>query len=338
MPSVPSTIAPLRFSSAELPERARGRAIRALREQGLLPIEPLRDRTVQVRVTKWFLPGASVLSGTLGGIRQDGDPRARDAGDDLFFAVNLAGRSVVTQGRREATLHTGDAILLSDVGGPFTLIRPARVRFIGVRVSRRAVASLMMGSDTAAMRLIPRGSHAVGIMARYVGAVLDAGVPISTEVSCAIATHLHDLIALSAGATRDGAAMAQARGMRAARLEAIKDDIRSNLLDETLSVTALAARHGVTPRYVHKLFEDEGVTYTQFVVQRRLDRALPMLRDPRFSARRISDIAYDVGFGDLSYFNRVFRRRYGATPSEIRECRAALSRPDQVQGAEIRGR
>jgi AraC-like DNA-binding protein len=176
----------------------------------------------------------------------------------------------------------------------------------------------MVGRDTAAMRLIARGTPAVTLMARYVGAVLDAGVPISAEVSRAVATHLHDLIALTAGATRDGTAIAQARGVRAARLEAIKDDIRSNLPDETLAVTALAARHGVTPRYVHKLFEDEGVTYTQFVVQHRLDRALRMLRDPRLSARRISDIANDVGFADLSYFNRVFRRRYDATPSEIR--------------------
>jgi len=66
------------------------------------------------------------------------------------------------------------------------------------------------------------------------------------------------------------------------------------------------------------LFEDEGVTYTQFVLQHRLHRALRMLRDPQCAARRISDIAYDVGFGDLSYFNRVFCRRYDATPSEIR--------------------
>jgi AraC-like DNA-binding protein len=34
--------------------------------------------------------------------------------------------------------------------------------------------------------------------------------------------------------------------------------------------------------------------------------------------RGISSIAYDVGFGDLSYFNRVFRRQYNATPSDIR--------------------
>jgi len=134
----------------------------------------------------------------------------------------------------------------------------------------------------------------------------------------AIVTHLHDLVALSAGATGDGAMAATARGGRAARLQAIKTDIAAHLDDETLGVVAVAARHGVTPRYVHKLFEDEGVTYTQFVLRHRLDRAFRILRDSRGAARRISEIAYDVGFGDLSYFNRAFRRQYDATPSEVR--------------------
>jgi AraC-like DNA-binding protein len=43
-----------------------------------------------------------------------------------------------------------------------------------------------------------------------------------------------------------------------------------------------------------------------------------MLRDRRFSTRSIVSIAYDSGFGDRSYFNRTFRRRYGTTPTEIR--------------------
>ena len=46
--------------------------------------------------------------------------------------------------------------------------------------------------------------------------------------------------------------MARARGVRAARLQAIKADITSNLVDETLAMATVAARHGVTPRYVHK--------------------------------------------------------------------------------------
>jgi AraC-like DNA-binding protein len=43
-----------------------------------------------------------------------------------------------------------------------------------------------------------------------------------------------------------------------------------------------------------------------------------MLTDVRFVQRSISSVAFGVGFGDLSYFNRAFRRCYGATPSEIR--------------------
>jgi AraC-like DNA-binding protein len=43
-----------------------------------------------------------------------------------------------------------------------------------------------------------------------------------------------------------------------------------------------------------------------------------MLVDLRFGDRSISAVAYEAGFGDLSYFNRTFRRRYGATPSDVR--------------------
>jgi len=43
-----------------------------------------------------------------------------------------------------------------------------------------------------------------------------------------------------------------------------------------------------------------------------------MLIDARFSDRTVSSVAFEAGFGDLSYFNRAFRRRYGATPSDVR--------------------
>jgi AraC-like DNA-binding protein len=54
------------------------------------------------------------------------------------------------------------------------------------------------------------------------------------------------------------------------------------------------------------------------VLDARLTHAYRLLTDPRWRDRNISSIAFEVGFGDLSYFNRAIRRRYGATPSEIR--------------------
>jgi AraC-like DNA-binding protein len=39
---------------------------------------------------------------------------------------------------------------------------------------------------------------------------------------------------------------------------------------------------------------------------------------PRRRGEKISAVAFDCGFADVSYFNRVFRRRYGAAPSDVR--------------------
>jgi len=54
------------------------------------------------------------------------------------------------------------------------------------------------------------------------------------------------------------------------------------------------------------------------VLAQRLMRAHALLTDPRHASEKISTIAFDAGFGDVSYFNRVFRERYGDTPSAIR--------------------
>jgi AraC-like DNA-binding protein len=43
-----------------------------------------------------------------------------------------------------------------------------------------------------------------------------------------------------------------------------------------------------------------------------------MSSNPLLAERSITAIAYESGFGDLSHFNRAFRRRYGETPSEVR--------------------
>ena len=50
-----------------------------------------------------------------------------------------------------------------------------------------------------------------------------------------------------------------------------------------------------------------------------------MLSESQFSDHAVSTIAYDTGFGDLSYFNRSFRKLYGTNPLGVR--RAVNERP-----------
>jgi AraC-like DNA-binding protein len=66
------------------------------------------------------------------------------------------------------------------------------------------------------------------------------------------------------------------------------------------------------------LFESEGLSFTEFVRDERLNRAHRMLASARCAGRKIADIAFTCGFGDISYFNRAFRARFGITPSDVR--------------------
>jgi len=115
-----------------------------------------------------------------------------------------------------------------------------------------------------------------------------------------------------------GTSERRARASSASRLREIKADIIENAASRDLTMPALAARHRVTARYIRKLFETEGLTFSKFLLDERLARARRVLMDASRSAETISAIAFACGFGDLSYFNRVFRRQNGATPSEVR--------------------
>jgi AraC-like DNA-binding protein len=108
-------------------------------------------------------------------------------------------------------------------------------------------------------------------------------------------------------------------GLRAARLNAILHEIERRSADPDLSALTTARLLGITPRYVHLLLAETGKSFTHHVLERRLERAAALLRDPDRRHRKIADIAAEAGFTDLSYFNRAFRRHFGGTPSDIRE-------------------
>ena len=121
------------------------------------------------------------------------------------------------------------------------------------------------------------------------------------------ATHVYDLIALAVGATDEGREIANQRGVRAARIEAVKADL---IQYSALNINQLAARQGISPRYVQMLFEESGTTFSEFALERRLEAARGMLTSPRYTTWSITAIALEAGFGDVSHFNRRFKRRY----------------------------
>jgi AraC-like DNA-binding protein len=278
-------------------------------------IEPLQPDEFRAEAMVHQIFGLGVMFATTSAARQ-GNSHELIASDDLSFATPTCPYSISQIGR-SATVGPGDGVLLSNSDvGKVTL--SANCRLTALSVPRAAILPLVPDLGAALARPVPAGSPALRFLMRYLDIVHDTQALADVEAQGMVATHVHDLLALTLGATRDAAEVAKGRGLRAARLRAIKADVLKNLGRLDLSVEAVAASHRITPRHVQRLFEQDGVTFTAFVLVARLDFARRLLCDPAMDGVPIGRVAFDSGFSDLSYFNRCFRRRFGCTPSEMR--------------------
>jgi AraC-like DNA-binding protein len=300
--------------------KAHGDAVRTLRDQGLtwVTFDPIPDLVCDIDFGIRKLPELGLLSGTVRGVRHVHAYRdSGDGNDDFSLHLNVSGLSTVASRRGETTLRDGDAMLLSYSAGR-TISRPALVDHRVIRLPRASLRPLVPNIDDFVLRPIPRGTGMLNLLRAYADALFDDPVLSAPSVRQLLVTKLCDLVAVTIGASRDAAAVAEGRGIRAARLRAIKDDIEAHLTDGDLTPAAVASRQRISDSYVRKLFESEGTSFSEFVLTRRLVRANRMLTDRRWADRTIASIVFACGFGDLSYFNRTFKRLYGVPPSEIR--------------------
>jgi AraC-like DNA-binding protein len=310
--------AALRFSTAALPAHERVPFWREVfgRKLVRVDVEPLANAPFEATATLRAWPGLRFMSCVSTAARTRRTREFVADGDDGFaLLINVGGTLAASQIDRDVTLRPGDATVILHTE-PAAMIH-AQFQHEGLVMARTTLAPLVTDLEDRAMRVIPRDNEALRLLTSYL-AILRNDDAMTPELRRLGATHVHDLVAMAIGATRDGAAVATDRGVRAARLAAIKADIVAYAGDRDLSLAAVAARHQISPRSVQLLFEGEGLTFSQFVIEQRLALAYRMLADPRYAAANVSAIALAAGFGDLSHFNRNFRRRYGATPSDVR--------------------
>jgi AraC-like DNA-binding protein len=232
----------------------------------------------------------------------------------------MAGKRIVRQYGREAIAAAGEAALTRS-HEIASCDCACDSRLINIRLPVSALASRIPDLDALLVRTIPADTEGLALLIRHAEMMQHDEMLESladARVANLMVSHVYDLVTLMLGGSHDVTASRIVAPRPAARMVAIKSDIIESINDPALSAKAVAARHGVSVRYVHKLFASEGQTFSQFVLTQRLSRVQRMLMDPGFADHPVSSIAYACGFGDLSHFNRAFRRQYGATPTEVR--------------------
>ncbi|NUP23125.1 MAG: helix-turn-helix domain-containing protein [Streptomyces sp.] len=94
--------------------------------------------------------------------------------------------------------------------------------------------------------------------------------------------------------------------------------IQRRLSDPELTPRAVAAAHGISLSYLHRLFEAERETVAAYIRRRRLERARFDLADPAQAATPVHAVAARWGFARATDFARAFRAVYGIAPTDFR--------------------
>ena len=235
------------------------------------------------------------------------------AGDVCFVNLPLSEGTFASQDGRVARLKPGDFTVI-DGARPFelgfeqdfqqiSLALPHDLLGPGLAAASRATATPVCGAT---------GVGAIASSALRAFAADEA--PLDRHTARLLTEELGRLIALALGA----AAAPWPATTRSILLAAAHDEVARSLADHKLSPAHVAERLSISPRYLHRLFADQGVSFSRWVLEQRLQRCHRELSDLPQQHRSISTIANGAGFLDPSYFARVFKARYGVTPSQVR--------------------
>lgn len=277
-------------------------------------IESLDGHPLQFDFVLRSLPDLAVASGSRSPMHIWRSEELID-NDDLLLVVVTRGAGELGQHGRVAAIRDGEAALMEN-GATASFVLPTSSQTITYRFRRDLLRPHIPNLDDLLIRTIAGGSQALRLLVGYSRVLNDQSALATAELRRTVTTHMHDLAVLLLGGKAEAPL---AGGLRAARLKTMKDDILQRIERSSFSVGEIARSHQISERYIRKLFADDGTTFTDFVREARLARAHRMLTDPSQRLRPIHAVAYENGFGDLSYFNRTFRQRYGMTPSEVRE-------------------
>lgn len=241
----------------------------------------------------------------------------QDGCDDLVLISASRGRIRVTQRNETIELSKGQMCLAEmNVEGAAELT-PAG-SFTTARIPRQLLLQASRRAEDQVGRPLVHDAALRSMIDRYFVLCNDLAVGLDAQGQKTSAQHLVDLVGLLLGGDAEQQDLLTQRGYSAARLEVMKVEVIDNLHRSNLTIERIAQSNGISVRQAQRLFARSGQTFSEFVLDRRLSLAYRLLMAAPNRHRKISDIAYQCGFSDLSYFNRTFKMQFGATPSDIR--------------------
>lgn len=257
-----------------------------------------------------------------------GPQQLADGNDDISLFFNPGGPGgwgIQQRGPGDLICPAGTGCVSMNEWSGRTDFHGPRARFLSLGFARDKLLPLLADLDHSLRRPLLPGlalqllTQQAMELTQGLHNVIDAPQETTDTARLELSEKLLDLTALVLGATPQAREHAHAHGLRQARLKAIQADLRVHAGRGDLSLEWVAARHRISPRYVRALFEQSHTSFSDYVLELRLQRAMTLLQSPVQARTAINALAFDAGFNNVSWFYRAFKQRFGMTPRDARQ-------------------
>ncbi len=240
---------------------------------------------------------------------------AKSAEEYFLISLQMSGRGVLEQDGRAALLQPGD-LAIYDSTRSYTLRFADRFEELVLKVPRRLVAERIAAPERLTATRVSGASGMGRVAFDFLRSVADQADGLQPHMVERLSTNIVDVV--SAALAERLQATSAATTTRAAQLLRVKSYVNQHLRDADLSRETIAAAHGISVRYLNRLFETEAESVSHWLRGQRLQHIARDLRDPAQAGRSISEIAYAWGMNSMPHFSRVFKTRYHCSPRQYR--------------------
>lgn len=267
----------------------------------------------------------TISAGAIEVIRTRHLAEASDAGF-IKLMWQMSGELQLEQDRRQCLLLPGHAAVC-DTARPYRIRLSEHAHFAVLMLPHDAcpgwehISQKLCGAQ---LPEDPTTRAAFGALTALTGLPDSASAGGSDTVLQAVQWMLSAALHKAAGELRAGA-------YQNTRLSRAQRHIIEHIGDPGLGAEGLAAALCMSRRSLYMLFKEYRLTPAKMIHDIRLEHCREVLGDSARQHRKITDIAFDHGFGDYATFSRLFKAQYGATPSEYRmKTRDAQLRPARI--------
>ncbi|HQR02907.1 MAG: helix-turn-helix domain-containing protein [Proteobacteria bacterium] len=300
------------------------REFMSLRYPGVQVFSENSGRGFRTRYRSWWFSGLELaeIRSASGQSLQVPQPQ-QAAPDSYYLTLQLSGGFHGGQDDREC--HAGPrSMLLLDSHVSQWRELGADSHLLNVRLPKSMLEHYLADPRAVCMSPVSAAAGQGALVWDFITALWARRVELDAAGMTEMAAVVAHLVAGLFGARHSGTP-AGSRRVQSQR-QRVLEYIAASLRDPQLEVRHVADACAISPRYVHLLMRDSGRTFSQYLLEHRLEGCRAALQGAAGMRRSITEIAFGWGFNDASHFSRAFRNRYGLSPREFRNQARALAR------------